>query len=588
MAGGESYGGIAVPEGDPGALEASASRLQATAGVLETTAGALNGLLGGLGWLGPASAQHASLTQSQGLMATTATGTMRQQAGVIAGYAVVLEQAQRAAKKAIEHAKDADRRIDEAEVEIREAEAAQRVAEGRIIAAQNAKATAQMHLFTSATDALLGTTDTQQVVAAAEAEEADARRDLEHAQERERRARRRLEAAREDRREAQRAGDAVEETIGIARTGLVAAAQGAGLLPTQPGGPADPAFAAAAGIELPKPPPPPEHKSWFERRLDDVGDAASWTWDQAKQVPGGVWEGTKGIYEGGKFLYELNPTNPQNLMHPDQLLDKYKQLGTAGKYAFEHPGEFGKQLINWEDLSHGRYGEWAGNLVPDLLLAIGTGGAGTAVSRGAKVARATDRLAEGSEALSRAQRIKAAIPTREYKPKTFAAHAGDDGRISISGQVYDSQQKALARHAGEDPSLLETPKPDDIRKIMDDAGRPLEYHPRDKLNNWPDGTYNATHAEMKLVLRDPDRPVGVTKIPCDESCDPSLQHLAQNHFKQDILVTHPGGARLYTEGGGIVPNATPFDFTGINSRWPGLLSGTGAGAAGLGLQATAP
>jgi hypothetical protein len=37
-----------------------------------------------------------------------------------------------------------------------------------------------------------------------------------------------------------------------------------------------------------------------------------------------------------------------------------------------------------------------------------------------------------------------------------------------------------------------------------------------------------------------------------------------------------------------VPNATPFDFTGINSRWPGLLSGTGAGAAGLGLQATAP
>jgi hypothetical protein len=29
-----------------------------------------------------------------------------------------------------------------------------------------------------------------------------------------------------------------------------------------------------------------------------------------------------------------------------------------------------------------------------------------------------------------------------------------------------------------------------------------------------------------------------------------------------MLVTHPSRARLYTQGGGVVPNATPFDFTG--------------------------
>ena len=25
--------------------------------------------------------------------------------------------------------------------------------------------------------------------------------------------------------------------------------------------------------------------------------AASWTWDQAKQIPGGAWDGVKGMYE---------------------------------------------------------------------------------------------------------------------------------------------------------------------------------------------------------------------------------------------------------------------------------------------------
>jgi hypothetical protein len=581
MADGESYGGITVPEGDPGALEASAGRLQAAAGVLETTAGALNGLLGNLGWLGPASAQHASLTQSQGMMATTATTSMRQQAGVIAGYAVVLEQAQRAAKKAIEHARDADRRIHEAEADIREAQAAERAAEGRIIAAQNAKATAQMHLFTSATDALLGATDTQAVIDAAEAEEADARRDLEHAQERERRARRRLEAATEDRREAQRAGDAVEETIGIARTGLIAAAQGAGLLPTQPGGPADPAFAAAAGIELPKPPPPPEHKSWLERRLDDVGDAASWTWDQAKQVPGGVWEGTKGIYEGGKFILELNPTNPDNLMHPGRTIDRYKQLAPVGEFAYDHPGEFGKQLINWEDLSHGRYGEWAGNLVPDIVLAVTTGGAGTAVSRSTKVLRATEKLTEAEQAFSRASRIQKAMPTVGYREKkTIAAQAGDHGQISISGDDLAKHEKMLTR-VGEDPALLNRHTSAEIQQELHDRGFDLQAHPFDKDKG--EGFYYGTHAEVPIVLEDPGTPVGVTRMPCTPSCDPALQHLATGH--EDILVHHPGGATLYRMDGATIPNPRPDQFTGVNSRWPGALSGAGGAAFGLGAPA---
>ena len=176
---------------------------------------------------------------------------------------------------------------------------------------------AQARFTMSVIDLALGDTAAAAAADAAAAEEADARRDLLAAEERERRARRRLEQAEEDRRDAQILGDNAEEAVNLARTGLIAAAQGAGLLPTQPGGPADPVFAAAAGIRLEPPKPPPEDEgNWFERRLDDVGDAASWTWDQTKQVPGGFWEGTKGIYEGGKFLVELNPTNPIELARP--------------------------------------------------------------------------------------------------------------------------------------------------------------------------------------------------------------------------------------------------------------------------------
>jgi hypothetical protein len=572
MAGGESYGGITVPKGDPGALEASAGRLVSTAGMLQSVSANLYGIFGGLSWFGPASAQHASLTGTQSLMATTSADVMIQQASAIAGYAEVLQIAQRQAERAIERARDADRRIDEAKEDIRQAVTDQGTAQARIVAAQ----AAQTRIFTSVVDLLAGDATAAAAADLAAAEEADARRDLHAAEERERAARRRLEQAEEDRREAQKDGNDAEEAVSIARVGLVAAAQGAGLLPTQPGGPADPAFAAAAGITLPK--PPEDDRSWLERRLDDVGNAASWTWDQAQQVPGGVWEGTKGIYEGGKFLMELNPTSPQNLMNPERTLERYQQLAGAGKFAWEHPGEFGKLLINYEDLQAGRYGEWAGNLVPDALLAIGTAGAGTAASRTTKAARATEKLADAERAFSRATDLKAHMPTKEYAKKTVAAQAGDRGAISISGEQF-GKQRVMVERAGGDPDLLKTQPSAEVRERMAAAGHEMPSHPYDPPD--PDGWYYGTHAELRPLLDEPNVPVGVTKKPCVESCDPGIQHLAQE-VKQDILVRSPEGPTLYKQDGTVIPNPSPKDFTGANSRWPGVLAGVGGGAAASG------
>jgi hypothetical protein len=583
MAGGESYGGITVPEGDPGALEASAGRLVATAGMLESISSSLNGVLGGLSWFGPASAAHTGLTGAQSLMATTASGSLIQKAGVINDYAIVLEAAQRQAKKAIERARDADRRIKEAEADIDQAITDQGTANARIIAAQ----AAQSRIFSSVVDFAFGDSAAAAAVDAAAAEEADARRDLEAAQERERVARRRLEEAREDREDAQKDGDRAEEAVKIARTGLIAAAQGAGLLPTQPGGPADPAFAAAAGIRLEPPKPPPKDEgNWFERRLDDVGDAATWTWDQAKQVPGGVWEGTKGIGEGAYFLYQLNPSNPMNWRDPGAMIDRYKQLGETGKYAYENPGEFGKALINYEDLEAGRYGEWLGNFGPDAVVAVATGGTGAVVTRGTKVMKATDKLTDAARAYDRASDVQRRMPTQRYRDdRTFAAQPGDDGGISISGDTMGLHEQML-RRVGEDPDLLKRQTSEEMREAMRGHGHETPKHGLD-IPPRPAGWYNGTHAELRLLIDDPKVPVGVTRHPCPENCDPGIQRLAAS-VKEDIVVHSPEGPTLYRRDGEVIPNPKPEQFSGVNSRWPGALWGAGGGGAALATSPSGP
>jgi hypothetical protein len=583
MAGGESYGGITVPEGDPGALEASAGRLVSTAGMLESISSSLNGVLGGLSWFGPASAAHTGLTGAQSLMATTASGSLIQKASVINDYAIVLEAAQRQAKKAIERARDADRRIKEAEADIDQAITDQGTAGARIIAAQ----AAQSRIFSSVVDFAFGDSAATAAVDAAAAEEADARRDLEAAQERERVARRRLEEAREDREDAQKDGDRAEEAVEIARTGLIAAAQGAGLLPTQPGGPADPVFAAAAGIRLEPPKPPPKDEgNWFERRLDDVGDAATWTWDQAKQVPGGFWEGTKGIGEGAYFLYQLNPTNPTNWRDPGAMIDRYKQLGDTGKYAYENPGEFGKALINYEDLENGRYGEWLGNLGPDAVVAVATGGTGAAVTRGTRVMKATDKLTDATRAYDRAADMQSRMHLKQYRTdKTVAAHAGDDGAVSISGDDIELHRKVMDR-MGEDPSLLKEQKSADMAREMDEiAGHKMAPHNFDPPK--PEGFIHGTHAELRLLVDDPRVPVGVTRNPCPENCDPGIQRLAAA-VQEDIVVRSPDGTTLYRGDGKVIPDPKPEQFGGVNSRWPGALWGAGGGAAAAGASAGGP
>lgn len=449
MSAGESYGGITVPEGDPDRLRGAAGQVRGSAAVLEAASGALQSVMGGLGWMGPASAAHASLTSTQAGMAQTGVAALNGQATVISDYAETLEAGQRRAERAIEDARDADRRIRIAEREIEQAQDDQRSARARIDAASAAKAIADNRVMTAVIDAVAGDNSAAAASDAAAREIAAAQRDLEDAERRERKARRDLEQAQEDRRDAQARGEEAAESVGLARGGLVAAAQSVGFLPTQPGGPANAAFASAAGIDLPPPPPPPppeEDKPWYEDAAGAVASGASWTWDQAKQVPGGAWEGTKGIYEGGKFLLEAAPTPHNLIFERDRLGERWSQLGDAGQFAWENPGEFGKQLINYEDLAAGRYGEWLGNLAPDAVLAVTTAGAGTAASRGL---RATDAVADTAQA---ARRVDGAAPARPFGPITRQQHLDDlNAQADTAGVARPYEGMPLQRTYGEMP-----------------------------------------------------------------------------------------------------------------------------------------
>jgi hypothetical protein len=46
------------------------------------------------------------------------------------------------------------------------------------------------------------------------------------------------------------------------------------------------------------------------------------------------------------------------------------------EYIVEHPDEAALAYINWDDLSHGRYGEWLGSFGPDVVITVVSGGGG--------------------------------------------------------------------------------------------------------------------------------------------------------------------------------------------------------------------
>jgi A nuclease of the HNH/ENDO VII superfamily with conserved WHH len=357
---GDDFQGMSIPAGDPDGVAQAAtgfSSVAAGTAVAATRLEAMPTMVGS--WVGGASVAHASMCLTNAGAARQAAEAATIVVRAAERYAEELRDARRDARHAIRDAREAQHRIDEAKADMADAQGRLADANRRIDAASHILALSSVGGHPSA---------------AAEADLSAASADAERAAEDERRARRELKRAQDDLDDAKRrwhkADEAARDAARAAATGF---SHAAAMLPSWVAPPP------------PAEPPPQDDRSWWEK-------AADVAWDQTKGLGKGAREGVKGLGDAAAMGYRASPLNA--VVDPDGFARQWSQLGQGAMYAYHHPGDFAKMAINYDDLSHGRIGEWLGNLAPDAALAIGTAGAGTIASRSARVAKVIEKGAE--------------------------------------------------------------------------------------------------------------------------------------------------------------------------------------------------
>jgi hypothetical protein len=179
---GESFAGITVPEGEPGAVREAAGIFTGAAGGLQAVTSGLQAIPEGLSdWRGPASASFRGATITNGAALDAGVEAMRDAARAANDYADALEEAQREARAAVRAARDAQQRIDQAESDIAAAQSAQVAASERLERAYQQAALAGMHGAPD-TGAMAAASAASDEIATAEAQETRARAELERAQ----------------------------------------------------------------------------------------------------------------------------------------------------------------------------------------------------------------------------------------------------------------------------------------------------------------------------------------------------------------------------------------------------------------------
>lgn len=423
----ESFGGITVPEGDPGELRGSAQRLGAAAAALHDVSREVGGMPSGLGsWQGPASGNYAASCLSlSGAASRMADGRTRA-AAAITGFADDLQEAREEARAAIEEARDAKRRIERAQEQLAAARERMKDALERASAARGE--------LSAAAGAGSPRPDAQAALDQAEADADEAEREIRMWTDR-------LEEAREDLERAQRRGEKAETLAETAarRTRSAVGEIDAGAPQWVP-----PSFPALQ--ELPGSAPA---KPWYEQAggwlLGAGEDAVEWTGDQATQVPGGVENGINGFgamlahgYSGSPFARTFDGDSYDPMADPSIN----PAAGPLGQIAQDPVGS-AKSIVNWEDFSQGRVGEGVGELLPGLL-AGGAGGAALRTTRAVPDAPTTGRPTPVPA------RPDPASPTAGAAPPNLVVRAPDGALLFRTGPdgelVRPNELPPLASH----------------------------------------------------------------------------------------------------------------------------------------------
>jgi len=468
-----SFAGISVPKGDPGAMEGVARRLGSLAGQLRESSAELRGMPTLVGsWQGPASASYGGqcLTQSAALSRKADNYVVA--AGAAQVFATELGDAREKARAAIADAREAKKRMQHAETELKAAKRRLADANQRIASAQF-----DLALGAAATDPF-ATTGAHDALRRAQQDADEAERDLRHW-------RREYQHAQDDLEQAQRRGNRAQTDA------------------------EDAAFTARAVFEsiggqmpaLVLPAPPVRHhakpdKPWWEDAFDWGRDQAGRGYDRLARraaanpnspeaLDKGFLDGLAGMGQGAAALYRASQLNP-NSAQRDRARD---EMGKGLKHAWENPGQFGKSLIDWDDLSHGRANEAIGELLPGILGGIATGGSGTAASRGLKGTETAAKLAKDARQASHAAPApRGTTSMRLPAQESFGNIARLEGHFRKHGGDFGA--KSADDYARQASGFFQRSQRDQLPTKVDAGGIVRAYDP--KSNTFgafnPDGT----------------------------------------------------------------------------------------------------
>ncbi len=406
----ESFAGITVPAGDPWQLRDLAAGFNGAGGAVGQCASGLQALPPQLAsWQGLASLSFDLLCTDRAGVAMTSASALSGAAQTASVFADALDAAQKQARAAIARAQDATRRISAAQAA--QADAKQR--------AQTAAATAQQASQSLAISTLMAVPDpaAQQAQAQAQADGSAAQADGQRAQGA-------LQAAQQELHDAQAQGKRAEQAAHQASQAAARsfyAIAGASPTPVAPGPPG--AGQSGAGA-------PHKHDSSL------LGDIWGTVKDGANSVVGfggdalkGLGDFAGGLKDIGVLAYKLSPV--YGVIDPNGQMQAQQQLLHGLEYGAQHPGEFAKALVDWKDITNGHPGRAFGQLLPNIVLAVASGGAGAA-AKGADAANvlsklgttakttdalgATTRAADAANAASDASKASRFVPAGNAPP----------------------------------------------------------------------------------------------------------------------------------------------------------------------------
>jgi ribonuclease T1 len=183
--------------------------------------------------------------------------------------------------------------------------------------------------------------------------------------------------------------------------------------------------AAGKGTQLQAAHEPKQHGSggpvgFVKARAGDVANAAKATGGFIGDVGVGAYDSVKGTLTLG---WELSPTRAA--IDPDGFSRDARAFGKATWYGITHPAVLGKALIDWNDLRGGHPGKAVGQWLPDIAIALFTGGLGTAAEGGAEAARDLSRVEKAAASARDLSRVeKAGEAARAAEREASVAEAG--------------------------------------------------------------------------------------------------------------------------------------------------------------------